>query len=184
MKNIIALILILLSSSIFAAVYVNQTDTGSIEFSDTPSENGKAIDLPAVNSITTPQATSPKPTPTANQTTAPIATEVEPARTSASYKTFQITSPKEGENIQNQPTVSVTMTIEPNMLPGDKVQLMLDGKAAGTPSASIYQELAIEARGAHSIYGVIMDKNGATIKQSNTVSFFVHRNSVITSPAR
>jgi hypothetical protein len=183
MKNIIALILILLSSTIFAAVYVTHTDN-SMEFSDTPSENGKPIDLPSVNSITTPQPRSGSTNAPSNQTSTPATTAVEPARTAASYKTFQITSPKEGENIRNQPTVPVTMNIEPNMLPGDKIQLMLDGKAAGTPSSSIYQELAIVERGAHSISGVIIDKNGTTIKQSNTVSFFVHRNSLITSPLR
>jgi hypothetical protein len=60
---------------------------------------------------------------------------------------------------------------------------MLDDKPAGTPSSTAYQELGLVERGTHSLYAIIVNNKNEPIKNSSTVTFSVHRNSIITSPA-
>jgi hypothetical protein len=75
------------------------------------------------------------------------------------------------------------MNIDPTMMPGDKIQLYLDGSPTGTPAATNYQELGLVDRGTHTLYGEIQNASKAGIKRSNTVTIHVHRNSTITNPS-
>ena len=140
-----------------------------------------------MNTISSPQPAEPEPLPTGDPTTSdakPVkATEGEHSGPQT-YSTFAITSPKDGATFQNQPAIPVVMSVEPNMLGGDKIQLMLDGKPSGVPTATFYQELGLVERGTHSLSAVILNKADQPIKQSNAVTIYVHRASVINSPAR
>lgn len=183
MKRLMLISLILLPFYSSAAIYINKTKDGSIEYSDTPTQTSKKIEIPSVSSITVP-----KPTTTIAPTQSP-ATETnddedvtEPSSNANTYSKFEIISPKNGGTIQNQPVIPVDMVIEPNMLPGDKIQLMLDNTPVGTPTATSYQEIGLVERGEHSLYAVIKNNKDQVIKKSSTITIHVHRNSKITSP--
>src|SRR3990167_2429418 len=116
MKRIAILLMISVTSSVFAAVYVNQNSNGSVEYTDTPSSNSSKVDVPPVNSVSSPAVKTAAP---ANQqsTTAPVGNEA--SSTADTYKIFEITSPANNATIQNQPVIGVEFKVEPNMLPGD-----------------------------------------------------------------
>lgn len=185
MKKILGMLILLASSTTLAAIYVNQTANGGTEFTDTPNSTSTPLSVPPVNSITSvrpaaPQSTNNKQTAGSATSTAP--SQGEPSST-ATYTTFEITSPKDQETLTNQPVIPVQLNVEPNMKPGDKIQLLLDGSPAGTPTGTIYQELGLVERGTHTLGAVIMNSKGESIKQSATITIFVQRNSTILSPA-
>lgn len=183
MKKVIILIIIVITSAAYATIYVNENQNGSIEYTDTPTTTSTKATLPEVNTITTPKSAEPVVTSVSPSTTTSVDNaNTAPASTAGSYKTFEIVSPVDNASIQNQPVVSVEMTVEPNMLPGDKIQLMLDNAPAGTPTSTTYQELANVDRGTHTIYAVIVNNKNQVIKKSSTITINVHRNSVVPSP--
>lgn len=181
MKKLILAAFILFSSNIHAEIYVNKTNDGGIEYSDTPTQQSTKVEISTESSITVPKAAV-----TSEQQ--PIAKnsvdedENQPTSNSATYTKFDIVSPKNESTMQNQPVIPVEMVIEPNMLPGDKIQLMLDNNPVGTPTATSYQEIGLVERGTHSLYAVIKNNKDQVIKKSSTVTIYVHRNSTITSP--
>ncbi len=194
MRQLLVFILITMAFAASAAIYVNQNANGTTEYTDTPNEHSKKIAVPPVNttsSVTPEILTAPAPatsasTTGAGATDAAAGAPVLPpgaASTNATYKVFDIETPKNGETIQNQPVLGVQVKVEPTMVAGDKVQLFLDGKPAGTPNASIYQELVDVERGTHTVAAAIVNIQNQIIKQSKTITFYVHRNSAVTSPA-
>lgn len=188
MKKLIAVTMLFLAGNIQAAIYVNQNASGGTEYTDTPSMTSKAIVIPETNSISTPKPVTQTPAASPQSAAGAAVNTNDDADNTAtsqasSYTAFEIISPKNEETLQNQPIIPVEMRIEPNMLPGDKIQLMLDGKPAGTPTATSYQELGIVERGTHTLYAVIVNNKGQNIKQTSTITIFVHRNSTINSPA-
>ena len=184
MKRFLLAASILFSCNIHAAIYVNKASDGSIEYSDTPTQQSKKIEIPTASSITVPKTITEAPLP-AQQAVSKSETDQDennPTSNSTTYKKFAIVSPKNEAAIQNQPTIPVEMLVEPNMLPGDKIQLMLDNTPVGTPTSTSYQEIGLIERGTHSLYAVIQNNKDQVIKKSSTVTIYVHRNSTITSP--
>lgn len=201
MKRLLAIALIIIATTSYAAIYVTQDKAGNVEYTDSPTGDAKEVQVSPLNTVTTntpstapasekPEAGTVESISTAKEVTpgstadspagsAPVAT----VSTLTTYKTFNITSPADGASIQNQPVIPVEMQIDPPMVAGDKIQLYLDGKASGVPSSTIYQELGLVERGTHSVYAEIINSQQKAIKKSNTITIYVHRNSVITNPA-
>lgn len=180
MKKAIMLLIVFITSAAYATIYINEDKNGGIEFTDTPSSNSRRVEMPAVNSISTPTRTA-APSQNANANGSP-SNDAAPVSTASSYQTLAIVSPANESTIQNQPVIPVEMKVEPNILPGDKIQLMLDSKPVGTPSATQYQELGIVDRGTHSLYAVILNSKNEVIKQSSAVTIHVRRNSIVPIP--
>ena len=194
MKRLLILALIMIATASYAAIYVNEGKSdNNTEYTDTPTTGSAQVEVSPLNTVTSsPEAalpaaaTSSAPANTAAagavSTSSAVPGSAAAVSTATTYKTFAITSPADGATLQNQPVIPVEMQIEPTMLAGDKIQLFLDGKAAGVPTATIYQELGLVERGVHTLYGEIINASQQTIKRSNTVTINVHRNSIITNP--
>ncbi len=183
MNKAIIFIIVLIATSAYATIYVNETPNGGIEYTDTPTSNSSKVEVPAVNSISTPKPDVPPAAATTTTATGETAGEAAEATSTASaYKTFDLVSPANEASIQNQAVIPVEMKVEPNMLPGDKIQLMLDNAPAGTPTSTTYQELANVERGTHTLYAVIVNNKNQVIKKSSSVTIYVHRNSIVPTP--
>lgn len=185
MKRIGIFILAAMISTSYAAIYVNQSTPDSTEYSDTPSANAAEVTVPPVNTVapqSQPQAASQSNSKSSTTTGTNNSVAATGGSTEETYKVFQIVKPTNGETIQNQPVIPVEMHFEPNMMPGDKVQLYIDGSPVGTPTVTTYQEIGLVDRGTHTLYGAIINKNNQAIKRSNSVTLYVHRNSTVTSP--
>lgn len=185
MKKLLALLLISMAGMTYATVFVNTNSNGGIEYTDTPSDTSQKLDVPAVNSISTSKPAAPAATPAAaaDSAASQAAAPSEAISTDTTYQSFAITSPKNEENIQNQAVISVSMSADPNIKPGDKIQLMLDGKPVGTPTSALYQEIGLVERGTHTLFAEIINSQNQAIKRSSSLTIYVHRNSAITSPA-
>lgn len=180
MKKLI-LLAALITSTAYAAVYMQEGPNGEIIYSDTPAKNAKKINIPTGNTITTRQAKEPT-TESSTEGVSDAAEDTQQAAPAGNYNVFEIISPKNGETITNQPNIGVQMKIEPNLAPTDKVQLMLDDSPVGTATSSPYQELGLVNRGTHTLYAVIIGPQNNIIKQTESITIYVQRTTKILSP--
>ncbi len=114
MKRLFMLALIMMATAGYAAIYVNQDKSGNLQYTDTPTDGATEVQISPPNTVTSnppePTAAPTKAEPAASKTGKPQAeagTSEAAVSTTATYTTFNITSPSEGENIQNQPIIPV-----------------------------------------------------------------------------
>lgn len=169
MKYFLATLLCLSSIACFAAIYLQKDKDGNTIYSDTPLTNNlKQVNIPATDRVPAQQLPPQQNTP-------PTLPE---KITNKPYTTFLITSPRDQETIQNQPVISVSVKLEPELQQGDKIQLYLDGKAFGEATESTQFTLDHIDRGIHQIYTAIVDSSQKIVKKSAGITIFVHYASV------
>lgn len=169
MRIFVLLISIFLCSVIFAEIYKTVDKYGNVSYSDIPSANAQQIELSPVTTVSPPTAT--------NATTSSAVVVVNKS-VRKPYTSFVMLSPKDQETIQNQPTITVQTQTDPSLQKGDKIGLLLDGKMQGTPQEGTQFTLVHIDRGAHQLRAVLVDNTGAVIKETPTITIFVHYASV------
>jgi hypothetical protein len=88
---------------------------------------------------------------------------------------LEIASPKNQETLQNQqPTIPVIVNVEPSLQNNDKIQIFVDGQPWGPALKSTTFDLPKIDRGTHQIYAVILSDNNEVLKQTTSITIFVH----------
>jgi 2-oxoglutarate dehydrogenase complex dehydrogenase (E1) component-like enzyme len=103
------------------------------------------------------------------------------ARSSApAYSACVVSRPTSEEMFQNTQTIPASVHVEPNLRPGDRVSVLLDG-APVMSDVQMDSEFALNSvyRGAHSLAVKIEDSAGAVVCQSASVPFNVRQASVL-----
>jgi hypothetical protein len=197
MKRVLLLIIVIFPIISFAAIYMKKDQNGDILYTDTPIENAEEITISDAGqtspSTSTPDANStaalettnePGSTPPAGvnaENNAPLATEQSDAQP---YKVFEMVSPKNQETIQNQPTIVVTFKTDPELKPGDTIQVSIDGKPWGNPVAGTRAEINLLERGEHTLSAQLLGKDRNVLNTIPPITIFVHRASNLFRPAR
>jgi hypothetical protein len=97
--------------------------------------------------------------------------------------TIDITNPTPDETIRdNTGSVHISGRIGPRFVQGHKVQLYLDGAKYGKPQTSILFVIRNIDRGEHQLQLKLIDAKGKMLAKSKSVTFFLHRRSIITGP--
>lgn len=186
MRKIIMLFFICLSCTAHADIYVDQTKSGNIEYTDIPLVNSKKIEAPSVNSVKGTKEGASSSALTATSSSLVITqsgesgdkTSAVTVSNNATYKALNIITPKPEEIIQNQPVVSVEMKVDPRLHAGDTVQIMLDGKAVGTPTGTMYQEIQHVNPGTHTLYATIINTQKQVVQQSESITFHLEKSRI------
>lgn len=144
------LLLVLLNPAIAETVYKTVDENGNVIFTDKPSEEAEKVKIQDLeNTIDNPNPAKYKPS-------APKSDAV-----SFSYESLTVTSPENGAGIRsNNGSVSISLSIEPNIRPGHKVIIMMDGKQVGTGFAVSLQNVD---RGTHTITAKVVDGEGKSL---------------------
>ena len=163
-----------------AKVYKWVAEDGSISFSDTPQPGAEEVvvkDIPTVNlnsdqplnQLLQQQNSVIKPKP--SNMIAPQTNVV------SNYVSALIASPKQDETIQTGQSGNFTVMLksEPALLPGHKIQLIINGKPYGAPVAKSFIPLRNMNRGAHQIQAQILSKDNTPLIYTNTVTVHVKR---------
>lgn len=164
-----------------AAIYMQLDKNGNTVYSDTPlNANAKKIDLPKTEDNQTHQdQVAPASAASLNEETENPANQIPTLKSSPHvYTTFLMESPKDQETFQNQPVIPVEIKIDPLLQAGDKIQLYLDGKPMGSPVPTTHLQLMQIDRGSHQLSAVLIDNNQQKIKDTGTITIFVHQASV------
>jgi len=167
MKYLISVILIVFSTNALAEIYMKQEKNGSVTYSDSPMKNSKTVTV--TDEMVTSVKTNNNATSKEEQTVAVTAVKRKP------YTKFVINSPKNEETLQNQPSLDINFAVEPELSKDDKIQIIFDGKKLGEPVASSNINVGRVNRGTHELYGLIVDKDNKSIKQSNVITIFVQQ---------
>lgn len=153
-----------------AEIYTYVDAEGNRVFTDRP--GGRAAErteTKAPNSMAAQPATA---------TAEPVKIKVMKAPTPG-YTRLDILQPAPDATIRdNAGTLSISVTSEPPLHPGHQYQLLVDGKAAGTPSESPALTAPHVDRGTHQLVAEIVDDSGESIQRSEPQVFHMMRTSL------
>ncbi len=169
MNRIVATALFLGSFSVSAAVYRTVDPEGNVIFTDQPASGAEEVELPPVPTYQAPRYRPPASRP--DDAASPPA---------PGYRKFAVVSPAPDETVRDNPgNVTVVLAIEPDLdkAAGDRIQIYLDGKPVGKPTTSLQAVLSNVDRGEHRVSAAIVDRNKKTIRRTEPVRFFLHRQS-------
>ena len=158
MTKIIACVLglLLVSSSYAQTIYQSTDKHGNPVFTDQPQPTAKPVELKSIN-------TTPSLTPTAQ----------DPAKSPAfaGYRTVRLAVPSSIPNGLAPTTVGIS--IDPQLQPGHRWELLLDGQqqAQGQDASATIAQIE---RGQHQLLLNIIDQNGNTVGSSAPTDVFVY----------
>ena len=150
-------------------------ENGVVHYSDRPQEGAEQIEIRPLPGISNPSQRI-----LAEISQQDAGADAEPAAGDVGYDAFEITSPASEQTLWNIGTVlQVQLDVRPSLASGHQFQVLLDGSPAegGTttqPAVSIGEVY----RGAHTIQARIIDTTGATVIQTDPVTFYVQQTSV------
>lgn len=175
MRMLFALFASLLILPVSAAEIYRYTDAqGNTVFTNQPPTNveSQEVKLPPANTVQSPPAD-----------TYPASSGSDRAG-KAAYRHLALNSLPDAEAIRaNNGSFSVQIDIEPALVPGHQLQLLLDGEPHGNASTSTRLQVTNADRGEHSLAVAVLSAGGKVLQQSDTLSFTVQRVNVNTSPA-
>lgn len=151
-------------------VYKQVNPDGSVTYTDKPSPGAKTVEVPKTPTYKPPSVPQFSP-------------YQEPAKPVAfSYDSVKITAPANEETIRdNAEAISVVVSVEPALRPGDQIVFLVDGTVKTRTTLSTYAITEME-RGSHTITAQVVDAAG-TVMGSDSVTVFFHKPSLL-SPGR
>lgn len=177
--RLIALLIMSLTwaAALPATVYKWVDEKGVTHYSDQPYPGAKKIEVEAVQTYSAPPP--PPVQPNAAQAGAVIEGPI--------YKVCEVYRPAADEVLFNTSSVTASLRMEPQLRPGDRVTIALDGKRL-TELAATGDEFTVAPvdRGTHTISGEVTDKDGNVLCQTPAVTFHVRQASQLSpqSPTR
>jgi hypothetical protein len=177
MKRVITgFLMSLCAVSALAETYVRVEKDGSKTYSDRPLAGGQPVEIQPAQTYSAP------PPPPIGNTNSNLPREQQLLKEMNDFRYSScVLTPKSEETFQNPTSVTVAVTLQPNLRPGDVVDLRIDGNPAPQPNVLSYT-LPQPNRGAHTASVLVKDRYGKTMCNATT-TFHVLRVSV-NSPAR
>lgn len=164
MRLLTACLLCALALPAAAQIYKYTDAKGNTVFTNQPPEGQDVenVELPPTNTVAPQSPTVPvSATPT--------------TQNAASYSVLELTNlPTDDALRANNGTFTVGVKINPRLLPGHRLRLLLDGQPYGQPTNVTRLQVMTADRGEHSLAVEVL--NGSeSIQQSATVTFTVQR---------
>ena len=164
MRLLTACLLCTLALPAMAQIYKYTDTNGNTVFTNQPPEgqSTEAVNLPPTNTV---EAQKP----------AVIEKPSDPQTTGPAYKALALTDIPTDEALRaNNGTFSVGVQIEPRLMPGHTLRLLLDGQPYGQPSNVPRLQVINADRGEHSLAVEVLSGE-RQIQQSTPVTFTVQR---------
>ncbi|MFI4919549.1 MAG: DUF4124 domain-containing protein [Legionellales bacterium] len=165
-KTIFAVSLITVICAAHAQIYKWTDSQGNVHFSDTPHEGAEQLSIPNAQSYAPPKGlSSPVPQPNASS-----------EQKDHGYTKIAINQPQNEATIRNnQGYLVVAAQLEPDLAPGDVLQLIFDGSPLGDPQTALLFQLNGIYRGSHTIAIQVLDAGGNVLNTSEPITIFMHR---------
>lgn len=173
--RIVAIALILLSTLLtstlsFAEIYKYVDKNGNVAYTDKPGDNRQAMQLQPL-----PTISLPKP----GQQQRPADNNSQQKSAGAPYNQLQFTSPKDNSAFwSGNGNFVISVEAEPPLRVGDKFKVSLDGNTLGTNTSGAFP-VQNANRGTHTASVSVVNLKGDQVQSGPTITFTVHRPSVI-----
>ncbi|WP_068824778.1 DUF4124 domain-containing protein [Pseudomonas sp. BMS12] len=164
MRLLTACLLCTLALPAMAQIYKYTDANGNTVFTNQPPEgqNTEAVNLPPTNTVEAQQPVTPEPS-------------TQPQDSGPPYQVLALSDIPTDEALRaNNGTFSVGVQIEPRLMPGHTLRLLLDGQPYGQPSNVPRLQVINADRGEHSLAVEVLG-GGQQIQQSAPVTFTVQR---------
>jgi hypothetical protein len=151
---------------------------GVVHYSDQPRPGAERISVsaPAPSSVATPAPSGDVQDERAGERSRP-----QPAET---YTSCIVTAPAHDETFQGVQSVGVSLSVQPALQPGHRIQLFVNGAAQPDwPATATDYSLPDVVRGSHTLSVRIVDARGRTVCSGPPITFHLRQQSVI-RPAR
>jgi hypothetical protein len=169
-KWLILLSTLLITTANGAPAWTWVDDNGQVHFSDRPVPGARQVDLAGAQGFGAPAARSA-------QTAAPGASAPGTPAQSV-YRAVEVANPAEQQTLWNIGTVlDVQVQLDPQLQPGHRVDLVLDGQRQNLNLASTRLTLSNVYRGTHTLQAMVIDSAGTEVVRSPTRNFVVQQNS-------
>jgi len=161
-------LLVALALPAAAKIYKWVTPDGRVVYSDRPqSKDAEEIQLGPV------QTYSPAPLPAGG-----AGRPAEREAPAGGYERLAIVAPAPDEVIRdNGGTVAVRLAIEPALRPGDRVEVLLDGRPIGAGAGSAVTLTNVD-RGTHTVTALVRNAEGREVARADPVTFHLKRHFV------
>jgi hypothetical protein len=173
MKTPLALVTgfcLLAAAGAHAEVYRHVDAQGNVTFSDEPMEGGETVKVKPVTTITLPK-------PELVREPEQLREEVE--REGASYENVSFVQPENDQAFHSgNGNVTFEVRSTPGLKQGHKYEITLDGQPVGQSSSGSVTVNNID-RGTHEAGVYIVDDQGVQVKAGPSITFTVHRPSVL-----
>lgn len=163
---------LLLSATAAAEIYRQVDAQGNVTYTDDPSDQSpaEAVKIKPVTTITLPK-------PAAVREPEQLRQKVE--KEGSTYQNVRFTAPENNQAFHSgNGDVSFRVTSSPDLARNHKYEVSLDGQPVGQSTSGTIPVRNID-RGTHQARVSIVDEQGITIKTGETITFTVHRPSVL-----
>ena len=177
MKNTLLSSLLILALThayaVSAGLYKGLDSEGNVVYSDAPFEDAEKFTPPPISVMDRSAVRGD------DKNADEGAEEKKPAV--FKYTDFDITSPKNNETIRNQPDVTITLQLKPdlNTEENHSIWLLLDGMPVIKNSRAMSMQLGRLDRGAHKLQAQVRSKDGKIIVRTRTTVIHVHQTSAL-----
>ncbi|WP_263261691.1 DUF4124 domain-containing protein [Pseudomonas sp. RIT-PI-S] len=169
MRRAIVLLLPLFCAPAWGEIYKYTDANGNTVYSEhaPAGQPSQTVKLPPLNSVEMPKGKAPEPTPQPAPQPPPTAV--------TAYAALGLTGiPPDGAIRANNGTFDVGVNIQPRLVEGQLLQLLLDGVAYGTPGNVPRLQLVNVDRGQHSLAVQVLD-GPRVVQASPPVTIYVMR---------
>ncbi|TAL65630.1 MAG: DUF4124 domain-containing protein [Legionella sp.] len=151
-----------------AQIYKWTDAQGNVHFSDVPHDGAEKVKINESQTFS-----PPKPINGNNST---LGTKDQTSNKPRSYTKVVISQPQNEATVRNNNGyLVVAVELEPDLTPGDNLQLLFDGAPIGEPQPNLSFQLNGIYRGEHTIAVQVLDPSGQVLNTSDSVTFFMHR---------
>ena len=153
------------ASALGGTVYKWVDEKGVTHYSDQPHPAAETVELKSAQTYSNGDAP-------ATATSSASASSPNPG---AAYATCELYRPENDEVFLNTDAVTAKVRLQPQLLPGNRVAIGLDGKRqTNQPTSGTDFTLTVE-RGTHTVVAVIEDETGKELCRSGVVTFHVRQ---------
>lgn len=167
-KLVLFVSLMLTFCSSFGQVYKWTDSQGVVHFSDKPHEGAVKLKIQDTQTFKPPVSqTGGEPTNKEEEST---------QGEDHKYTKIEIVQPTNEATIRNnQGFVVVAVHLEPDLSPGDNLQMVFDGAPLGDPQPNLLFQLNGIYRGTHTMAVQVLNANGDVLGTSDPITIYMHR---------
>ena len=170
MNKLLIAVWLLGSAAQAVPVYRWMDENGQVNYSDRPGPGAVLIDVP-----------TNAPSPGAGPAAPPPQTQAVVAQPSAAagYETLEVLEPAPRDTLWGTGgKVGIAIGISPDLQPGHRVELFLDGSPTGLAGRATRFDIEAVPRGEHTVRAVVLDASDRQLQQSAPVTFYVQQTSI------
>ncbi|MDX1799841.1 MAG: DUF4124 domain-containing protein [Marinobacter sp.] len=161
-----------LSMTASAEVYRHVDSQGNVTFSDKPSKGAETVEVKPVTTVTLPKmkdvqaGSAPEPKPASNQT-------------DSLYSKVTFTAPENNQAFYSgNGDIAFQVTSSPALQNGHQFEVTLDGQPVGQSADGTFTVRNV-FRGTHNAQVNVVDAKGRPVTTGDSITFTVHRPSVL-----